>query len=189
MSFTPYFFGLTARLFLIPKRGERQFNENKDKVYHCDKKRYVFNPISMIWSRDNYYLLGYDDKHEGASRYRIDKMEDVRVEEESRVEKEEFKDFDPDAYRKQVFSMFGGRLEKVTIRFDPELLGDIYDKFGTDLRIQKTADGMFRTTFEIQVSKTFFVWVVGTLGKVKIVEPANVKKEFNAFVEQIMENY
>ena len=48
---------------------------------------------------------------------------------------------------------------------------------------------MFRTTFEIQVSKTFFVWVVGTLGKVKIVEPANVKKEFNAFVEQIMENY
>ena len=134
----------------------------------------------------------------------------MRVEEEPRVEKEEFKDFDPDAYRKQVFSMFGGRLEKVTIRFDPELLGDIYDKFGTDLRIQKTADGMFRTTFEIQVSKTFFVWVVGTLGKVKfeiqvsktffvwvvgtlgkvkIVEPVNVKKEFNAFVEQIMENY
>ena len=131
----------------------------------------------MIWSRDNYYLLCYDDKHEGASRYRIDKMEDVRVEEEPRVEKEEFKGFDPDAYRKQVFSMFGGRLEKVTIRFDPELLGDIYDKFGTDLRIQKTADGMFRTTFEIQVSKTFFVWVVGTLGKVKIVEPANVKKK------------
>ena len=164
-------------------------DENKDKVYHCDKKRYVFNPLSMIWSRDNYYLLCYDDKHEGASRYRIDKMEDVRVEEEPRTEREEFKDFDPDAYRKQVFSMFGGRLEKVTIRFDPELLGDIYDKFGTDLRIQKTADGMFRTTFEIQVSKTFFVWVVGTLGKVKIVEPVNVKKEFNAFVEHIMENY
>ena len=85
--------------------------------------------------------------------------------------------------------MFGGRLEKVTMRFDPELLGDIYDKFGTDLRIQKTADGMFRTVLEVQVSKTFFLWVVGTLGKVKIVEPANVKKEFNAFVEQIMENY
>ena len=85
--------------------------------------------------------------------------------------------------------MFGGRLEKVTIRFDPELLGDIYDKFGTDLRIQKTADGMFRMVLEVQVSKTFFLWVVGTLGKVKIVEPATVKKEFNAFVEQIMDNY
>ena len=39
-------------------------DENKDKVYHCDKKRYVFNPLSMIWSRDNYYLLCYDDKHD-----------------------------------------------------------------------------------------------------------------------------
>lgn len=42
---------------------------------------------------------------------------------------------------------------------------------------------------DIQVSKTFFVWVVGTLGKAKIVEPNSVKKEFNAFVEQIMDNY
>lgn len=164
-------------------------NERKEKIYHCDKKRYVFNPLSMIWSRDNYYLLCYDDKHEGASHYRIDKMEDVRVEDEPRVEKEEFRDFDPDIYRKQVVSMFGGKLEKVAIRFTPDLLNDVYDKFGTDLRIQKTTDGMFRTVLEVQVSKTFFVWVVGTLGKVKIVEPANVKKEFNAFVEQIMENY
>ena len=48
---------------------------------------------------------------------------------------------------------------------------------------------MFRTVLDIQVSKTFFVWVVGTLGKAKIIEPSNVKKEFNSFVEQIMENY
>lgn len=164
-------------------------NENKEKVYHCDKKRYVFNPLSMIWNKDNYYLLCYDNKHDGTSHYRIDKMEDVRVEDAPRMEKDEFKDFNPEAYRKQVFSMFGGRLEKVTIRFDPELLSEIYDKFGTDLHIQTTTGGMLRTVLDIQVSKTFFVWIVGTLGKVKIVEPSNVKKEFNAFIEQITENY
>ena len=85
--------------------------------------------------------------------------------------------------------MFSGGWERVSMRFDTEIWGDIYGKFGTDLRIKKTADGMFRTTFEIQVSTPFFVWVVGTLVKIKIAEPANVKKEFNAFVEQIMENY
>lgn len=85
--------------------------------------------------------------------------------------------------------MFGGTQEKVTIRFTPELLSDVYDKFGMDLKIQKAADGMLRTVLDIQVSKTFFVWVVGTLGKAKIIEPSNVKKEFNSFVEQIMENY
>lgn len=164
-------------------------DENKKKVYHSDKKRYVFNPLSMIWSKDNYYLLCYDDRHDGASRYRIDKMEDVKIENEPILQKDEFKDFNPETYRKQVFSMFGGDLEKVTIRFTPDLLGDIYDKFGTDLRIQKSNDDVLKTTLEVQVSKTFFLWVVGTLGKVKITEPANVKKEFNSFVEQINENY
>ena len=90
-------------------------DENKNKVYHKGKKRYVFNPLSLIWSKDNYYLLCYDDRHDGTSRYRIDKMESVTVEGEPILEKEEFKNFDSETYRKQVFSMFGGELEEVTI--------------------------------------------------------------------------
>ena len=100
-------------------------DENKKKVYHKDKKRYVFNPLSLIWSKDNYYLLCYDDSHDGTSRYRIDKMEDVTVESDPILEKEEFGNFDSETYRKQIFSMFGGELEEVTIKFDKELLSDI----------------------------------------------------------------
>ena len=164
-------------------------DENKNKVYNKDKKRYVFNPLSLIWSKDNYYLLCYDDRHDGTSRYRIDKMENVTVEDEPILEKEEFKDFDSETYRKQVFSMFGGELEKVTIRFDKELLSDVYDKFGTDIQIHKSNDRALTTTIEVQVSKTFFLWVVGTLGKVKIIEPSQVAEKFGSFVKQITDNY
>ena len=154
-----------------------------------DKKRYVFNPLSLIWSKDNYYLLCYDDRHDGTSRYRIDKMEDVTVEAEPILEKEEFSDFDSETYRKQIFSMFGGELEEVTIQFDKELLSDIYDKFGTDIEIQRKYGGTLETTLSVQVSKTFFLWVVGTLGKVKIIEPNNVKERFDSFVKEITDNY
>ena len=164
-------------------------DENKKKVYHKDKKRYVFNPLSLIWSKDNYYLLCYDDRHDGTSRYRIDKMEDVTVESDPILEKEEFGNFDSETYRKQIFSMFGGELEEVTIQFDKELLSDIYDKFGTDIEIQRKYGGALETTLSVQVSKTFFLWVVGTLGKVKIVEPNNVKERFNSFVKEITDNY
>ena len=164
-------------------------DENKNKVYNKDKKRYVFNPLSLIWSKDNYYLLCYDDRHDGTSRYRIDKMESVTVEDEPILEKDEFKDFDSETYRKQVFSMFGGELEKVTIQFDKELLSDVYDKFGTDIQIQKTNNGALKATIEVQVSKTFFLWVVGTLGKVKIIEPSQVAEKFGSFVKQITDNY
>lgn len=166
-----------------------RLDENKNKVYNKDKKRYVFNPLSLIWSKDNYYLLCYDDRHDGTSRYRIDKMENVRVESEPILEKDEFKNFDSETYRKQVFSMFGGELEKVTIQFDKELLSDVYDKFGTDIQIQKTNNGALKATIEIQVSKTFFLWVIGTLGKVKIIEPSQVAEKFGSFVKQITDNY
>ena len=53
------------------------------------------------------------------------------------------------------------------------------------LKIQKVSDGEFRTTLEVQTSKTFFIWVIGTLGKVKITSPVSVKREFNEFVESI----
>ena len=164
-------------------------DENKKKVYHRDKKRYVFNPLSLIWSKDNYYLLCYDDRHDGTSRYRIDKMEDVTVESEPILKKEEFSNFDSETYRKQIFSMFGGELEEVTVQFDKELLSDIYDKFGTDIQIHKSSDGTLTTTIEVQVSKTFFLWVVGTLGKVKIIEPSQVAEKFGSFVKQITDNY
>lgn len=166
-----------------------RLDENKNKVYNRDKKRYIFNPLSLIWSKDNYYLLCYDDRHDGTSRYRIDKMENVTVEDEPILEKEEFKDFDSETYRKQVFSMFGGELEKVTVQFDKELLSDVYDKFGTDIQIHKSNDGTLTTTIEVQVSKTFFLWVVGTLGKVKIIEPSQVVEKFASFVKQITDNY
>ena len=85
--------------------------------------------------------------------------------------------------------MFGGELEKVTIQFDKELLSDVYDKFGTDIQIHKSSNGILTTTIEVQVSKTFFLWVVGTLGKVKIIEPSQVAEKFNSFVKQITDNY
>lgn len=166
-----------------------RLDENKNKVYNKDRKRYIFNPLSLIWSKDNYYLLCYDDRHDGTSRYRIDKMESVTVEDDPILEKEEFKDFDSETYRKQVFSMFGGELETVTIRFDKELLSDVYDKFGTDIQIHKSNDGALTTTIEVQVSKTFFLWVVGTLGKVKIIEPSQVVEKFGSFIKQITDNY
>jgi len=164
-------------------------DENKKKVYRSDKKRYIFNPLAMIWSKDNYYLLCYDDKHDGTSRYRIDKMEEVRVENEARLEKKEFENFNAETYRKHIFSMFGGELKKVEIRFTKDMLGDVYDKFGTDFPIHLASETEFKATVEVQVSRTFFIWVVGTLGKAEIIGPNGVKADFENFVSQIKENY
>lgn len=65
----------------------------------------------------------------------------------------------------------------------------MYDRFGDDIRIHKVNDELFTADVSVQISKTFFAWVVGTQGKVKIKSPCCVSDEFNAFVSKIKEQY
>ncbi len=69
------------------------------------------------------------------------------------------------------------------------MLNDVYDKFGEQIHIVKMEDTTYRLKVSIQVSKTFFAWVVGTQGKTRILTPQTVCKQFNEFVTKIKEEY
>ncbi len=49
----------------------------KNRVYHNDGERYIVDPIAVVWNKDNYYLICYDDKHEGIAHYRVDRMDNA----------------------------------------------------------------------------------------------------------------
>ena len=85
--------------------------------------------------------------------------------------------------------MFGGELKNVTILFEPSIWSDIFDRFGDDIKIVRLDEKTYSVTVQVQVSKTFFAWVVGTQGKVKIKSSQSVVDEFNAFVSNIKEEY
>lgn len=162
---------------------------DKKRQYRKNGKRYVVNPFVMIWSKDNYYLISYDDTHDNTVTYRIDRMEDVIVEDIPRIEKKQFENFNTEEYRKQVFSMFGGELERVDLSFTSEMVEDIFDRFGENVRINQGKDGDYRVSVDVQVSKTFFLWVIGSMGKVKILAPCSVKEKFDEFFNTIKESY
>ncbi len=69
------------------------------------------------------------------TNYRIDRMDDVRIEAEERTPKTEYQSFNPEKYRREVFSMFGGEACDVELTFTAEMISDIYDKFGEDTDI------------------------------------------------------
>ena len=143
----------------------------------------------MVWNKDNYYLLCFSNGHADTVTYRLDKMDDVKVDETEREPHPEYEKFNTDEYRKQVFSMFGGELCNVTLLFEPSILSDMFDRFGDDIRIRKVDDNAYSVDVSVQVSKTLFAWIVGTQGKVKIRSPRKVLDEFNNFVMKIKKEY
>lgn len=143
----------------------------------------------MVWNNDNYYLLCFSKGHDDLVTYRLDKMESVKVEELEREPHPEYELFNTEEYRKQVFSMFGGESQNVTLLFTANILSDMFDRFGDDIRIKKADEETYSVDVTVQISKTFFAWIVGTQGKVKIKSPRKVIDEFNEFVAKIKEEY
>ena len=65
----------------------------------------------------------------------------------------------------------------------------MFDRFGDDIRIKKADEETYSVDVTVQISKTFFAWIVGTQGKVKIKAPEKVVTEFSDFVAKIKEVY
>ena len=113
-------------------------NEKAERVYVTTragrKKRYSIELVALIFNEDNYYLMGYSSRHPGTTaNYRIDRMDHVELVEDAEFSKEALARIDGvAAFTEEAFKMFGGERETVVLRFDKQLIGPVFDKFGED---------------------------------------------------------
>ena len=74
----------------------------KKKVYRNGGERYVVNPVVVVWNKDNYYLVCYDDRHERIATYRVDRMAEAQEESSAREQRKDLNEFDIEKYRQQL---------------------------------------------------------------------------------------
>ena len=158
-----------------------------NRTYRKSGERYEVNPLGMVYSGDYFYLVCYHDKYGDAANYRIDRMDDVQAEKQKITYNARFVRFDINAYRREIFSMYTGEQREVELLFPKEFAGIARERFGESCRIVSDRDGYIVCT-TVQVSKTFFSWLTTFEGKVKILRPAEVKEQFQAFIENITKN-
>ena len=92
-------------------------------------------------------------------------------------------------YTKQNFSMYGGEVERVTMRFPNYLAGVVLDRFGHGVCITRAGKGYFQITESIAVSPQFYGWLFGLGKEVKIIEPQEVAQEMKALLKGTYEVY
>ena len=64
----------------------------------------------------------------------------------------------------------------------------IIDKFGQKAKTEKVDDDHFTATVKTDVSPTFFGWVLGYGGKIKITAPENVVEDFRNTAHAALES-
>jgi predicted DNA-binding transcriptional regulator YafY len=125
------------------------YGVNGERIYRKDEKRYVVNPISLVFSADNYYLVCYSDKYQNISNYRVDRMDDVREEAADITDAPCKYQYDKNKFRKQAFSMFTGELTEVTLVADNELTNVIIDKFGEKIKMTPCGGNCFKINVKV----------------------------------------
>lgn len=160
---------------------------NKSKAYRKNGEAYTESPISLTWDDENYYLITYKTKYDNYVHYRVDKMEGIEISGTDRVFSS--KPFDLSAYAKKMFGMFGGEETDVSIRFDNDLVGVIYDRFGMDIPIIKIDEKHFECSVRVAVSPHFLSWIISFGDKARIISPQNVIDELYTLVKNVKNNY
>lgn len=150
-------------------------DEKCNRIYRKEKKRYITDPVALVFSEDNYYLVSYSQKYQDIVNYRIDRMDTVEVEETDICEEAIIKKKRTESYTEQVFKMYNGKAETITLELEPDLLGVLYDKFGENLEIRHTDGGRLLVKVIVQISPPFWGWLMQFGGRMKIVTPEGLK--------------
>ena len=162
---------------------------NKKLVPRHNGDWFVVSPWALTWDDENYYLVAYDAAAGIIKHYRVDKMQNTEILETDRKGEESFKNFDLAAFAKKTFGMYGGVDAEVTLECKNELAGVIIDRFGHDVWLIPQGEDHFKTRVLVSVSPQFFGWVTGIGSGMKITGPDNVKSEYKAYLQDVLENY
>lgn len=168
--------------------GYLDYNVDKKKYLRHDGKRYNVSPKALIWSNDNYYLVGFDEDAGSIKNFRVDKMHKTQIlPEEASISSDIFR-LNPADYSRKSFGMFGGKEELVTLEAKESLAGAVIDRFGAAHTFIKTDFG-FRFSVRVMVSPKFFSWVMAFGSDMRIVEPQSIKDQMKDMIDKIYENY
>lgn len=167
-------------------------NDVKKQVDCRKGAKYTVSPYKLLMNDGNYYLLAFDDASKEMRTYRVDRMKEVEIlDSEPREGADVYAALNMRDFAKRTFSMFGGRHERVTIRFINPLLDAVIERFGTagGTDYTKDDDDHFLVWTDVEISDQFFGWLLGFGKRTKIIAPQSVVDDFAAYLDKIRKMY
>lgn len=152
-----------------------EYTPEKKKVYKHNGCVYEFSPYAMLWHNDRYYVLGYSEQHGKIVKFRVDRIEKAEMTDFTAEKKPKY--FNPIIYHKNIIAMYDGELKTVKLKCTSDMMNVIIDRFGKDVYTEVCNDG-FTAEVQVSVSPTFFGWIFGFDGKIKISSPKDVLNDY-----------
>lgn len=160
------------------------YDQYRKEVPKNEGERYIFSPYYLVWNEDHYYVVGYSDKHNKIVSFRVDRMKEIDILPDDAVERPG--DFNLADFTRQVFDMYDGQKETVTLFCKNDMMNYVIDRFGDEVKTSPVDCEHFEAVAEVSVSQTFFAWVFQFNGDIKIIEPEPVVVKYREMLRNAL---
>ena len=155
-----------------------------------EEKRHKISPYAMIWSDDHYYLVGNNEKYDNLMVLRLDRIRRLEILEGERVrpfsEVSPYKNFfDSADYAKKHFNMFAGNTEHVELICKNDLIEQVLDKFGENIRVYRVNEDKFGVAADIAVNEGLVAWLMQFGARVQVKKPQSLKNMLLSRIDEI----
>ena len=147
----------------------QEYDGKKRKILRNDGEVYVLSPYMLYWNEDFYYVVGYSDKRECITAFRVDRIVNIEITDAKAVKKP--KGFKVSDYSSSIFGMYSGPEAEVELECRNDLMKYIIDRFGEKIKVRPTENGTFLTTVTVELSPVFYGWLFQFSGKIRVVKP------------------
>ncbi len=149
---------------------------------------YDASPYGLCQDNENCYLLALSPRH-GVTSYRVDRMAEIRIEEELRAPCPELSGKALVQHANRLFQMYSGDEAVVKLRFHNSMINAVIDRFGTDTMLIPDGEEHFTFTAPVAVSPMFLSWVIGFGRLAKVVYPQSVVDACVRMCQEALEQY
>ena len=163
------------------------YDVNKERYATNGGSPYTVSPYTLEWDGDYYYLRGFCDERQAVRTFRIDRIaEQPKILNQIAVSLPE--DYSPAQYSKCVFRMFDtDQPEEVQLLCHVSTMKHIIDHFGMDVETEPIDEEHFRADILVCTSSTFYRWIFGFNGKMRILGPELVKTAYQETLRKALE--
>ena len=166
----------------------RYFDWDLGGVRRYREKEYLASPYGLCQDNENCYLLAFSQRH-GITSYRVDRMTDICLTDESRVPCPELTGKALVEHANRLFQMYSGDAVDVKLRFHRSLINVVIDRFGKDTMLIPDGEEHFNFTVRVAVSPMFLSWVIGFGSKAKIIYPQSIAEDCKKLCEEALNQY
>lgn len=148
----------------------------------------MVSPYAIVYSKQEFYLIGIKEGQEKFYNYRIDRIKNLKILEDNitiKKKKSEIQDF-----AESSTEMFGGKKEEIEAICHIWLLDAVFDIFGKNITIEKIPDNEEYFKLKVDTSTIGFkMWAMRNIDLVEVKRPIELREEMKNIIKEAEKKY